>query len=126
MNEIPVVNWTVSCQGRIQKQLGFLICAGRAVCLKILKLCSLPSKTGWSLRFSCLKAMSEERNLNSELIVPYYLSKFFFFRIKIFQLNHTHCAKQQSKTELKNLLRVHQVTSYVCSCFFCLSFSVLH
>ena len=65
MNEIPVVNWTVSCQGHIQKQLGFLICAGRAICGEILKLCSLPSKTGWSFRlpFSCLKAMSEERNL---------------------------------------------------------------
>lgn len=67
MNEIPVVNWTVSSQGLTQKQLCFLICAGRAVCLKILKLCSLPSKTEWSFRlpFSCLKA-SEERSWNSD------------------------------------------------------------
>ncbi|NXU63733.1 MKRN1 ligase, partial [Horornis vulcanius] len=38
---------TVSCQGHTQKQLDFLICVGRAVCLKILKLCSLPSLSGW-------------------------------------------------------------------------------
>lgn len=70
MNEIPVVNWTVSCQGHTPKQLGFFICAGRAVCLKILKLYSLHSKTGWSLGlpFSCLKAMAKERNLDSEFI----------------------------------------------------------
>lgn len=43
--------------------------------------------------------MSEERNLNSVLIVPLHLSKFGFW-IKIFQLNHTPFIMQNSRVKL--------------------------